>query len=61
MMQLPGLLISGDREAEARELLTPICSEFADGITLPDLNNAKQLLDGTQQHAFVLGRGRAAN
>ena len=58
---LAGLWNSGDREAEARELLSPICGEFTDGISLPDLNNAKRLLKGPQQHAFVSGQGGTAD
>ncbi|MGH6712300.1 MAG: AAA family ATPase [Bradyrhizobium sp.] len=33
------------RDAEARKLLTPICSEFDDDVDLPDLNDARKLLD----------------
>jgi predicted ATPase len=33
------------RDAQARKLLAPIHSEFPDGIHLPDLNDARQLLD----------------
>jgi len=33
------------RDAEARKLLAPIYDEFTDGIDLPDLDDARGLLD----------------
>ena len=42
---------SSAREAEAQELLITICSEFTDGINLPDLSYAKQLLEEPLQPA----------
>ena len=39
------------RDAEARKLLAPIHSEFTDGIHLPDLNDARQLLDRLRKPA----------
>jgi DNA-binding winged helix-turn-helix (wHTH) protein/tetratricopeptide (TPR) repeat protein len=42
---LTSLWSTQGRDAEARKLLAPIYREFADGIDLPDLDDARQLLD----------------
>jgi class 3 adenylate cyclase/tetratricopeptide (TPR) repeat protein len=42
---LASLLNTEGRDAEARKLLAPIYSEFADGVNLPDLDDARRLLD----------------
>ncbi len=42
---LASLWSTEGRDAEARKLLAPIYSEFTDGIDLPDLDDARRLLD----------------
>lgn len=48
---LASLRSADGREAEAREVLAPPYSAFTEGIGLPDLDDAKQLLDELQQPA----------
>jgi DNA-binding winged helix-turn-helix (wHTH) protein/tetratricopeptide (TPR) repeat protein len=44
-LSLAGLWNGEGRDVEARKLLAPIYAEFTDDIDLPDLNDARQLLD----------------
>jgi predicted ATPase len=42
---LASLLNTDGRDTEARKLLAPIYAAFTDGVDLPDLDDAKRLLD----------------
>jgi predicted ATPase len=44
-LSLASLWNTQGRNSEARKLLTPIYNDFVDSIELPDLNDARQLLD----------------
>ena len=43
-MSLARLLLKSGREEEARRTLAPVCEIFGDGVTTPDLRNARNLL-----------------
>jgi predicted ATPase len=43
-VSLARLLRDGERSAQAREVLVPICDAFTEGFSFPDLQNAKKLI-----------------